>query len=127
MASKLDHKGSNRSTPDGPIRLIGSTPAKPQQTRSQRFQQRVAEALQRHRPKPFTQETNGPNVTTGKTTFVCISDTHNDKLDLPAGDILIHAGDLSQEGSVLEIQEQLDWLDSLEGYLYKIVIAGNHE
>ncbi|BCS27303.1 uncharacterized protein APUU_60351A [Aspergillus puulaauensis] len=57
---------------------------------------------------------------------VCISDTHNTQPDLPDGDILIHAGDLTQSGSQRELQDQIAWLDS-QPHRYKIVIAGNHE
>ncbi|KAF2273258.1 Metallo-dependent phosphatase [Westerdykella ornata] len=57
---------------------------------------------------------------------VCISDTHNSKPDIPAGEILIHAGDMSQSGTLKEIQQSLDWLNSLP-HLFKILIAGNHD
>ncbi|KAK6535526.1 hypothetical protein TWF694_001981 [Orbilia ellipsospora] len=59
--------------------------------------------------------------------IVCISDTHNHKIiDIATGDILIHAGDLTERGSVQEVQNAVDWLDTLP-HTYKIVIAGNHE
>lgn len=32
--------------------------------------------------------------------IVCISDTHNASVNVPDGDILIHAGDLTQSGSL---------------------------
>lgn len=57
---------------------------------------------------------------------VCVSDTHNTKPNLPEGDILIHAGDLTQSGSRRELEEQIQWLDA-QPHRYKIVIAGNHE
>ncbi|OJJ05574.1 hypothetical protein ASPVEDRAFT_45081 [Aspergillus versicolor CBS 583.65] len=57
---------------------------------------------------------------------VCISDTHNTKPNLPDGDILIHAGDLTQSGSRLELEEQIEWLNA-QPHRYKVVIAGNHE
>ena len=58
--------------------------------------------------------------------IVCISDTHNHQPDLPPGDLLVHAGDLSENGSFDEIQAQLIWLSS-QPYQYKVVIAGNHD
>lgn len=59
--------------------------------------------------------------------LVCISDTHTHKpTSIPDGDVLVHAGDLSNHGSVSEIQEQVDWLSSLP-HRHKIVIAGNHD
>lgn len=55
---------------------------------------------------------------------VCISDSHTHKYDdIPDGDLLIHAGDLSNIGSTSEIQGQLHWLNSLP-HRHKIVIAG---
>lgn len=57
---------------------------------------------------------------------VCISDTHNSQPALPHGDILIHAGDLTQSGSFDELQVALDWLKS-QTHPHKIVIAGNHD
>lgn len=42
------------------------------------------------------------------------------------GDILVHAGDLSQFGTFAEIQAQLSWLAS-QPHPHKIVIAGNHD
>lgn len=59
-------------------------------------------------------------------TIVCISDTHNTKPVLPSGDLLLHAGDLSNNGSFEEIQAQLHWL-SAQPHSQKVVIAGNHE
>lgn len=58
--------------------------------------------------------------------LVCISDTHGWTPDVPDGDILIHAGDMSARGHRLEIQAQLDWLASLP-HKHKVVVAGNHD
>jgi hypothetical protein len=35
---------------------------------------------------------------------VCVSDTHNTQPKLPNGDILLHAGDLTQSGSAEELK-----------------------
>lgn len=59
-------------------------------------------------------------------TVVCISDTHNHEVPLPAGDLLIHAGDLTQNGTREELQRQLNWLNS-HPHPHKIAIAGNHD
>lgn len=56
----------------------------------------------------------------------CISDTHNRQPEIPPGEILIHAGDLTQSGTFGEVQKTIDWLKSLP-HRYKIVIAGNHD
>lgn len=58
---------------------------------------------------------------------VCISDTHNLTFeDVPSGDILIHAGDMTIDGSIEEIQRQIDWLSALP-HKEIIVISGNHD
>jgi predicted phosphohydrolase len=58
--------------------------------------------------------------------IVCISNTHNTRPDLPPGDILIHAGDLTENGSFDEIQAQLTWLCS-QPHRHKLLVAGNHD
>lgn len=59
-------------------------------------------------------------------TVVCVSDTHNSEADLPDGDVLIHAGDLTKGGTLKELQDALDWLKA-QPHAHKIVIAGNHD
>lgn len=60
-------------------------------------------------------------------TIVCISDTHTLIPDsVPDGAILIHAGDLTNNGTPKEIQAQVNWLSSLP-HPHKIAIAGNHD
>ena len=59
-------------------------------------------------------------------TVICISDTHNTQPQVPYGDLLIHAGDLTQSGSVEEIEAALKWLKSLN-HPHKVVVAGNHD
>lgn len=72
-----------------------------------------------HEPIPATPLTRPVSI-------VCISDTHNARISVPDGDILIHAGDLTQSGSFQELQNALTWLRTLP-HPIKIVIAGNHE
>lgn len=64
----------------------------------------------------------------GKDTIrvVCISDTHNTRPEVPTGDVLIHAGDLTENGSFDEIQTELRWLSS-QPHRYKVFVAGNHD
>jgi Icc-related predicted phosphoesterase len=57
---------------------------------------------------------------------VCISDTHNGQSTIPDGDILIHAGDLTQSGSLEELVVQIAWLRA-QSHAVKIVIGGNHD
>jgi Icc-related predicted phosphoesterase len=65
-----------------------------------------------------------------KVRIVCISDTHNaspgEGYTLPRGDVLIHAGDLTNNGQPSEIRKALVWLRGAD-YEHKIVIAGNHD
>ncbi|KAF1981521.1 hypothetical protein K402DRAFT_295003, partial [Aulographum hederae CBS 113979] len=49
-----------------------------------------------------------------RTRFVCISDTHNQQVALPKGDVLIHAGDLTNQGSYSELQKAVSWLQKQE-------------
>lgn len=58
--------------------------------------------------------------------IVCISDTHNHYPDLPMGDILIHAGDVSTEGTIEEIQAFFRWF-RYQPHPNKILIGGNHD
>jgi Icc-related predicted phosphoesterase len=60
--------------------------------------------------------------------IVCISDTHcgHDKLKMPEGDVLIHAGDFTYFGKPNQSEKFNEWLGTLP-YKYKVVVAGNHE
>lgn len=61
-----------------------------------------------------------------RTRIVCISDTHNTFPKLPPGDVLIHAGDLTNQGTFSELQKTVAWLEKAP-FESKIVIAGNHD
>lgn len=62
-----------------------------------------------------------------KVKLVCISDTHSKYgYTIPAGDILIHAGDFTRTGMKAEIEKFLESLKSAP-FRLKIVIAGNHD
>lgn len=60
-----------------------------------------------------------------------ISDTHGKHKqitsDLPGGDILIHAGDISSMGYEHEIQQFCKWFNDINDYDNKVFIAGNHD
>lgn len=66
---------------------------------------------------------------------VCISDTHSTELSLekiPEGEggLLIHAGDLTDDGSKEAIQRQLNWLGETKrrkGFEKVLVVGGNHD
>ena len=60
--------------------------------------------------------------------LVCISDTHGDheQIKLPAGDVLIHAGDVTAHGKQEETLSFMRWLGS-QDFQYKLCVAGNHD
>ena len=62
--------------------------------------------------------------------FVAISDTHLARPELPEGDVLLHAGDLTYSGNLPETSEAACWLEDQKrkkNYKHVIVIAGNHD
>ncbi|CAK7564648.1 MAG: hypothetical protein SEPTF4163_002544 [Sporothrix epigloea] len=62
-----------------------------------------------------------------KVRIVCISDTHDRIVpDVPNGDLLIHAGDLTDHGTPADLQKQIDWLASLP-HAHKVIVCGNHD
>ncbi|KAK8096495.1 Metallo-dependent phosphatase-like protein [Apiospora kogelbergensis] len=65
-------------------------------------------------------------ATTRRTRIVCISDTHNCTVKIPAGDVLIHSGDLTNTGSHKELQKQIEWL-ARQPHEVKILVVGNHD
>jgi Icc-related predicted phosphoesterase len=60
--------------------------------------------------------------------LICISDTHgyHTKLRLPAGDVLIHSGDMTARSNVEEVRDFLNWFGS-QPHPHKILVAGNHD
>lgn len=65
-----------------------------------------------------------------KIRVVCVSDTHNhapgEGFTLPKGDILIHAGDLTNQGSRAELEKAARWLEKAD-FEAKVAVAGNHD
>lgn len=62
------------------------------------------------------------------TSVVCLSDTHNrlHRIEVPYGDVLVHAGDATMMGT----EEELATFNKELGKLphpHKVVIAGNHD
>lgn len=60
--------------------------------------------------------------------IVCISDTHSqlDKINIPDGDVLVHAGDLTYRGTLSEVSKELILLGK-QPHENIILIAGNHD
>ncbi len=61
-------------------------------------------------------------------TLVVISDTHglHDTLEIPPGDVLVHAGDITPRGDLEDVRSFDRFLAGLE-HRHKVVIAGNHD
>jgi 3',5'-cyclic AMP phosphodiesterase CpdA len=60
--------------------------------------------------------------------IACISDTHNDNCreDVPPADIVIHAGDFTDDGTLGELQIAVDWISALP-HKVKVVVAGTFD
>ena len=60
--------------------------------------------------------------------IVCMADTHqfHDELTVPAGDLLVHAGDFCRRGDLGECQRFADWWNYLP-HRHKVLVPGNHE
>lgn len=60
--------------------------------------------------------------------IVHISDTHGKhaELDLPAGDILVCSGDVSEYGIDVEMHAFLNWLRK-QPFKHKVLVGGNHD
>ncbi|MDX2368351.1 MAG: metallophosphatase domain-containing protein [Colwellia sp.] len=59
---------------------------------------------------------------------VAIADTHGmyNEIEIPDGDVLIHAGDITRHGKLSELNDFNDWLGE-QPHKHKIIIAGNHD
>jgi predicted phosphodiesterase len=60
--------------------------------------------------------------------LVLLSDTHmhHDRLVVPAGDLLIHAGDSTKRGTLAQLREVAAFMRA-QPHAHKLVIAGNHD
>lgn len=60
--------------------------------------------------------------------IVAVADTHlfHGELDVPDGDVLVHAGDLCRGGELDELREAAMWLAALP-HRHKVIVAGNHD
>lgn len=69
--------------------------------------------------------------------IVLISDTHSlhrnmtydvsDFIDPNSTNVIIHSGDMSNIGQQHEVEDFISWFKTLDGFDYKIFIAGNHD
>jgi len=72
----------------------------------------MSDTLESETAKVYLKPSNVPkHPGDGWTRFVCISDTHDECFDVPPGDVLLHAGDLSHYGRP---ETTIEWLKTLE-------------
>lgn len=66
--------------------------------------------------------------TRDKIRFVVISDTHNlhQHLEIPEGDVLVHAGDFTNKGTLCEVKNFAEWFCK-QPHPVKLLIPGNHD
>ncbi|MCH4821968.1 metallophosphatase domain-containing protein [Gramella lutea] len=60
--------------------------------------------------------------------LICLADTHNEhqNIPIPEGDIVIHAGDCTDGGTINETKKFLEWFSTLP-HKTKILVPGNHD
>jgi predicted phosphodiesterase len=60
--------------------------------------------------------------------IVALSDTHcmHERIAVPPGDVLVHAGDFCLSGKVIQAKEFAAWF-AAQPHAEKVVIAGNHD
>jgi hypothetical protein len=60
--------------------------------------------------------------------IVALSDTHlrHEELDIPSGDMLIHAGDFSMIGKFTDVERFGKWMND-QPHKHKLAIPGNHD
>ena len=60
--------------------------------------------------------------------IVLVSDTHGHRPSLPAGDVLLHAGDFTMSGSLKETLSAMEWLGvQATKFEHVIITGGNHD
>jgi hypothetical protein len=55
-----------------------------------------------------------------------VTPVHHRQLQLPPGDLLTHAGDVTANGTRTEVLDILVWLDGLE-YRHEVFTGGNQD
>ncbi len=59
---------------------------------------------------------------------VAVADTHlfTGAIQIPDGDVFVHAGDMCRRGDFDEVNEAAAWIQSLP-HRHKVIVAGNHD
>jgi 3',5'-cyclic AMP phosphodiesterase CpdA len=87
-----------------------------------------------HSPDPTTSSSNIDTPvskkfkleTTTAVKYLIVSDTHDAEMNLLPCDVLLHCGDLTEDGSPSSLRKALQSIGKAKAEL-KLVIAGNHE
>jgi predicted phosphohydrolase len=60
--------------------------------------------------------------------IVAVADTHlfHGDLDVPDGDVFVHAGDICRGGDLDELRAAAEWMAGLP-HRHKVIVAGNHD
>jgi predicted phosphohydrolase len=60
--------------------------------------------------------------------IVAVADTHlfTDDIQIPDGDVFVHAGDMCRGGDLEELTDAAAWIMSLP-HRHKVIVAGNHD
>ncbi|EPS38907.1 hypothetical protein H072_7310 [Dactylellina haptotyla CBS 200.50] len=102
-----------------------------------RRESEAATSCPRHHRSRIPSHSGSPSATV-KTTFMLVSDTHNIqpqkahhqdgpfRTPFPKTDVFIHAGDMTQHGSLHALKRVIRWVSEVPAEL-KILIAGNHD
>ncbi|CAE7948313.1 Beta-glucosidase [Symbiodinium microadriaticum] len=71
---------------------------------------------------------NGTDSINSMVRIIVVSDTHglHETLKMPAGDVLVHCGDMADRGNVEHVRSCIRWLNSLP-YKEIFVVDGNHD
>lgn len=88
-----------------------------------------SQRLATKKPKKRPQDRFPTTVPPGKVRFVLVSDTHSCPSwddDVPDGDVLIHAGDLTLGGTKEQIKMAYQQIKDMP-HKVKLVVAGNHD
>ena len=61
--------------------------------------------------------------------IVAVADTHlfhDERYEVPDGDVFVHAGDMCRRGDLDELREAAAWIHALP-HRHKVIVAGNHD
>ena len=128
VASLSQEHGQVRGTRLAALRGLSARKSAPHRAQSFVPRRRALRSLPRGRRQPRGRRVAPDPWLVIWMRLVLISDTHerHAEIDMPPGDVLVHAGDFTMSGDEAAVVEFDRWLGTLS-YRWKIVIAGNHD